>query len=191
MPSLNEQAPVSQMDVLLHLARRARHAETSAELSFIIVNESFALLPYRQAVFWSEHSGVIAISGVASIEANAPFVHWINRIAKDLAQLSEKSPIEKSPIDIHAELLKPEDANEWNEWFPAHAIWIPCQLTLANSDQSESGGLILASEEAISPSLYPVLNEWMDVWTHAWIAKQTNPQTANITFGLNQVRNRS
>src|SRR6185369_9003125 len=79
---------VDPVGVVMHLARRARQAATAAELGFIAVNETHALMPYRQAALWFAKSGVTALSGVVTPEANAPFVLWLDRVAAQLAKLN-------------------------------------------------------------------------------------------------------
>lgn len=153
--------------VLLHLARRARHADSVAELGFILVNETHALAPYRQAALWFAESGVKALSGVVSPEANAPFVHWLDRVATSLSR--DKSA---APVVVTADLLLAEDAAEWDEWLSAHAIWLPIGLSIAAAPSQEaSGGLLLSRDEPWQAGEVQLLAEWMDTWHHAWRGK--------------------
>lgn len=146
---------VEPVGVVMHLARRARQAATAAELGFIAVNETHALMPYRQAALWFAKSGVTALSGVVTPEANAPFVLWLDRVAAQLAKLNLQQITTIDPT-----MLKAEEAAEWEEWLPAHALWLPL----------EEGGLILARDEAW-PERVPLLAEWLEIWQHAWTAK--------------------
>ncbi|MGA4575590.1 hypothetical protein [Stutzerimonas frequens] len=61
----------SPLATLLELGRQARQAESSAELQFLLVNDSHGLAPYRQAALWLD-DGVRALSGVMQVEANVP-----------------------------------------------------------------------------------------------------------------------
>src|SRR3569832_910622 len=81
---------------LLHLHRRARHVGSSAEVDFFAVNETHELAPYRQAVLWLEGEGVTTLSGVATPEANAPYVHCLNCFLRRLAQQNSPHPC---PVD--------------------------------------------------------------------------------------------
>ena len=91
-PTVSDKATVSDsgtpgsnlkvLATLLHLQRRARNATGISELNYIIVNETFNLLPYRQAVLWLENSGVQALSGMAIPEGNAPYVLWIKKVIR-------------------------------------------------------------------------------------------------------------
>lgn len=146
---------VEPVGIVMHLARRARQAATAAELGFIAVNETHALMPYRQAALWFADTGVTALSGVVTLEANAPFVFWLDRVAKQLAKRNLQQITTIDPT-----MLETEEAAEWEEWLPAHALWLPL----------EQGGLILARDEAW-PERMPLLAEWLDIWQHAWKAK--------------------
>jgi multidrug efflux pump subunit AcrA (membrane-fusion protein) len=174
--------PVS---ALLHLARRARHAASATELGFIIVNETFALTRYRQAALWSVHTGVMALSGVVTPEANAPFVHWLDRVASKLSQRQ----LSKATL-IDAQLLQPADAAEWDEWLPAHAVWLPLTSGAAtNKTCATTGGILLARDEPWHAGEMSLLSEWVDTWNHAWQAfQQRKPATSGLLRWLQRPR---
>ncbi len=44
------------LGTLVQLLKRARRAATAEELGFVMVNETHALLPYRQAALWQRHA---------------------------------------------------------------------------------------------------------------------------------------
>jgi hypothetical protein len=73
----NLEAQLFGLGTLVQLLKRARQAETEQELAFIIVNETHNLVPYRQAALWRRdregRGKVMAISGGAVVERNAPF----------------------------------------------------------------------------------------------------------------------
>lgn len=144
-------------DVLLQLARRARAAESKAALGFILVNETYGLARFRQSIFWDQAKGVVAISGVVMPETNAPFVHWMNQVARQLFA----NPSLSSPAQIKPTHLTREVASEWEEWLPAQALWVPCS----------TGGLILARDEAWNAEEMEALAEWIDIWHHAWMSQ--------------------
>ena len=143
---------------LLQLSHRVRHAASAAELEFIVVNETYALLPYRQAVLWQSSLGVATLSGVLSPEANAPFVHWVDRVGTQL----DKHDF-KQPTLIDSALLSEDVASEWDEWLPASAVWLP----LRNNSVDRSG-ILLAREEPWLPRDLMLLTEWMDIWEYTW-----------------------
>lgn len=149
------------LGTLLHLGRRARHAGSAAELGFIVVNETHALIPYRQAVLWLADRGVAALSGVVSAEANAPYVQWLEALGRHLGALGLEAP-----HAFAAAGLPPELAAEWQEWLPARALWLP--LAPPGADGGHRGALILAREEAWNEGEQGLLAEWGDMLAHAW-----------------------
>ena len=72
------------LELLLELVRRARAAESAVALRFIAVNDSHVLAPYQQAALWLRHDGVVALSGLVEVEANAPYARWIGAVAAAL-----------------------------------------------------------------------------------------------------------
>jgi hypothetical protein len=147
----------SILATLLGLAARARHSSSLAELAFILVNETHGLLPYRQSVLFTSEGGVLALSGVASPEENAPFVLWIKR-------LIQKIPTSKQPVLLDQYLVG-EVGQEWNDWLPQHALWVP--LTIS-TNENEISGLLLAREDPWNEAELPLLSEWADIWQHAY-----------------------
>lgn len=157
------------LGTLLHLARRLRHAPDEASLGFIAVNETFALANYRQAALWFGDRGVAALSSVVSPEANAPYVQWLEKVARHLS--SQQSDAETqapeavaAPQPTAREIvpadLAAEDAQEWDEWLPARLLVLPLPET--------DGLLLLARETAWQTSEQALLAEWADIVAAEW-----------------------
>lgn len=164
-PTDNDAFLSQSLGAVLHLARRARQAASAAELGFIAVNETLAVAPYRQSALWLADRGVVALSGVASPEANAPFVHWLERVVKQLLRT------EHACVPVSPNSLDPDEAAEWDEWLPAYALWVPLPA-------GSRGGLLLARDTPWQPGEISLLAEWADIWAHEWRAQvQPNATT--------------
>src|ERR1700744_5928111 len=113
------------LGTLVQLLKRARQAASAEELGFVMVNETHALLPYRQAALWQRHargSGkVAAISGAALAERNAPFTLWLNPAFEKFDR--ENPPDAIRPVD--AVSLGDVLGEAWGEWLPAHGLLVP------------------------------------------------------------------
>lgn len=146
---------------LLELSRRARHADSLAELQFIAVNDTHGLASYRQGALWLEASGIKALSGVVQVEANAPYALWLNRVCRHLAaSRNQAGPLAAADL--------PDDlAAEWIDWLPAEALWLPFGPDAA-FPEAPAGGLLLARDLPWSEGEQALLGEWLDVWQHAW-----------------------
>ncbi|TQK04775.1 efflux RND transporter periplasmic adaptor subunit [Herbaspirillum sp. SJZ107] len=147
---------------LLDLAHRARHAGEAVELDFLAVNGSHALAPYRQAALWFEDRGVCALSGVVQIEANAPYVQWLGRLVAALQQDGQARALGAAEV-------APELAQEWADWLPAYALWLP--IAPGAQGHPARGGLLLARDIPWLDSELPLLTEWADILRHAWTAR--------------------
>lgn len=55
-------ATAQALATFLSLARRARHGDSDRELAFLLVNETHALTPYRQAALWLSAEGIYSLS---------------------------------------------------------------------------------------------------------------------------------
>ncbi len=150
---------------LLELARKARAARSLNELTFLAVNDTHALWPYRQAALWFKAGGIQALSGVVEPEANAPYALWLSRLCQHLlSQYPEATTV--TAIELPAEL-----ASEWSEWLPPHALWLPLQAdTTGAQPAAPQGGLLLASPTPWPEDAITWLHEWQGIWLHAWQA---------------------
>lgn len=145
---------------LLQIGRRARAAATLEELGFIAVNETRALLAYRQAVLWlgGNTCQVSAVSGVPQADPNAPFLQWLTHLFKAIS-ITEVGPI--NPAE-----LSPLLAEEWSNWLPAHALGIP----LLHPGATAPGLLLLVRDEPWQAAEIGVAKELGPIYGHALFA---------------------
>ncbi|TFW10314.1 HlyD family secretion protein [Oxalobacteraceae bacterium OM1] len=161
---------------LLELAHDARHVEHAVELDFMAVNATRALVPYRQAALWFADRGVCALSGVAQLEANAPYVQWLERVCR--------IPHDAGRLD--AAMLPADDAQEWNDWLPAYGLWLPL-TSEARAKDGRTGAVLLARDLPWLDEEIALLTEWADVLQHAWEAKRP-PRSWNLASLQSAVR---
>ncbi|KAB8043228.1 efflux RND transporter periplasmic adaptor subunit [Janthinobacterium aquaticum] len=143
---------------LLDMARRTRHVGDRVELDFLAVNGSHALAPYRQAALWFEDRKVCALSGVVQIEANAPYVQWLERLC------AKAPPGALTALDFDGEI-----AQQWAEWLPAYVLWLPLAAG-EGKNAMPRGGLLLARDMPWQEHEIGLLTEWCDVLRHAYAA---------------------
>jgi HlyD family secretion protein/biotin/lipoyl-binding protein len=152
------QAQLIGLSSLIQLIKRARHAARAQELAFVMVNETHALIPYRQAALWRADGRIVAVSGNAVVEPNAPFVLWLKRMCARLNRDGDEARA-IGAADLGAGPL----AEEWAEWLPAHALWLP--LT---AGERRLGALMFARDEPFSDGDVVALRELADGYAHAW-----------------------
>lgn len=139
----------------LELIRRARGAADIHGLKFIAVNDTHLLSPYRQAALWFEGAGVAALSGVVDMERNAPYVQWLDSVCRRLAG--------KPACRITLPDLDAGQAEEWADWLPEHAAWIPIAAE-SGVHGVPRGGLVLAREAPWTDEELTVIAGWIDTW---------------------------
>ncbi len=141
------------------LARRARQAESDRELGFIFVNDTLALVPYRQAALWLSDDGVWSLSGVVQVDANVPYAQWLDAVARHLQSVGGTEPRAFTARDLPADL-----AGEWGHWWPEHALWLDAAA------HGIQGAGVFVRDTPWSPDELAVLREWTDIWWHAFAA---------------------
>lgn len=155
------QPDAGRVATLLDLAHKARHVENSVELDFMAVNSTHALAPYRQSALWFADRKVSALSGVVQIEANAPYVQWLDRVCRELRGAG---PVDAGSIGVPL-------GDEWSDWLPAYGLWVP--LTSASREKNGTqGGLLLARDIPWLEDEIALLVEWADILQHAYDAKR-------------------
>jgi len=150
-----------RLAVLLQLERRARAEEDLLGLGFLMVNDSRQLLDYREALLWQADEGRIkACSGLAQVEANAPFMLFLARLCQGWRQQPWAADLhELSAADIAA-----QDRAEWHEYLAEHLLWVP----LRRRDGELLGSLLLSREQALARAEHALLELLQDAYAHAW-----------------------
>lgn len=184
----------SRLALLWQLSARARAAANEAALAFTIVNETQALVPYRQAAWWRAGGAlpgaVAAVSGLPQCDPGAPYVQWLGAVCRILArQRPEQASVQPSdavpgyvqPRPFAATDLPPELAADWGEWWPAHALWLP----LFDS-QRVMGAIVFAREEPFGAHDTVLLAELAQVWVHALRALE--PHASSFARASNALR---
>lgn len=149
---------------LVALERRARAAQTPAELGWLMVNETSELTPYRQAAFWRADNGQIqALSGLATPDRHAPFVVWLAAWMAEQAQRGENTACRNIGLS-DAQNKQPHPM--WAEHLPACALWVPLRL----SSGELVGALALWRDQPWQPSECALLDTLAGAYAHAWTA---------------------
>jgi len=184
----------SRLALLWQLSARAREAGNEAALAFSIVNETQALVPYRQAAWWRAGgalpSTVAAVSGLPQCDPGAPYVQWLNALCRALvrrqaagheqAQAPTGDTGRVQPYAFTAADLPAELAADWAEWWPACALWLPL---IDTRQQRTLGAIVFAREEPFGANEMVLLAELAQVWLHALRALEPHASPFAHAFG--------
>jgi len=156
---------------LVQLSRRARQTLTPAELRFLLVNETHALIAYRQAAFWDAERGVEALSGVTVIEKHASYVQWLKHWFEQGQTGTSFS------ADLRALPGAGEEA-DWTDWLPPFVA----TLSLPTMKAFPGGRLLLARNTPFSSAELELLEEWLEVWVDRY--RQVQPKSWRQYFPI-------
>jgi hypothetical protein len=164
-----------RMVTLMELSRQARALGQGKELDYLVVNATHRLAPYRQAILWRDDDQPVALSGLVSPDPNAPMIRWLIALHRDVL-----SSTAAGPVDIQA--LAADDQSAWQEYLAPFALWLP------DTDGDRAGlGLLLVREMAWTEAESVLIQEWWQVWVHAYQALHGGGQ-ARPRFSLARVR---
>lgn len=164
-----------RLALLLQLERRARAEEDLLGLGFLMVNDSRQLLDYREGLLWHAGDGkIIACSGLAQVEANAPFVLFLARLCQGWKQQQWATELhEMSAADI------PEESrNEWREYLAEHLLWVP----LYRRDGELLGCLLLSREQPLARPERALLELLQDAYAHAWAGLAASKRSSGVSW---------
>jgi hypothetical protein len=152
--------------LLASLQQRCMRARDSAELGFVIANETWHLLPYGQAaVFQVDRLGQLAlktVSGLAALQEETPFTLWLGR----LCRLASADFSGSDPRRLEASMLTTggtADIKEgWTEWWQKHAVFVP----LTALDGRRIGVVMLVRDMAWEDADLRLLAVLAETWSH-------------------------
>lgn len=180
-PAADDGSQLHRLSTLLDLSRRARLAKSPRELGFLVSNESNRLATYRQSVLWLADEGVYTLSGVVQPEANAPYVLWVERVCRHLAEADHAETVDFTADDLPDELMA-----DWAEWWPSHALWLPMPHGQTPAPAGETAGrpagLLLLREGPWEADIQAWLREWANTWWHAFHALH-HPRVRTLRAG--------
>ncbi len=145
------------------LEERARQAKSVRELIFTIVNETFGLLPYRQAVLWELDSRKATklrlVSGLTKLGDDSPNSIFLRRLGRDIAKRIGDDGEYYVATEFDSRLQK-----EWPEYLPNYL------LSFVIKDQWGNERAIIGfalEDEAAEPQLEWVMR-LLGAYGHAW-----------------------
>lgn len=149
------------------LSAQARAANTLAELTFSVVNDSYALLPFRQAQAWREDAGggeLLAVSGLANPAEDSPYLFWLRRL---WPWLRTQLPAEGGwfvPAATGEGALPGDLRDGWAEWWPQGVL----ALRLRRRDGAPLGVLLFLLDAPPDMACAQSLAALAPVWAYSW-----------------------
>ncbi len=177
--SVSHEQQILLLSTLIQLEQVARKAKNSAEFSFVVVNETYRLLHYRQAILWRHTAAgkirIEAVSGADRPDRNGPYLTYI----ADLLHFLKKQPQSRQAdgndgkSGPSARLISADDLPEklqsgWQEWLNCHVLWCP----LVSLEKEFPGGLLFIGDEQWDQAQIAIVERLAEAYAHAWLALQ-------------------
>ena len=144
---------------LLEFQRKLQACKSIRELAFVAANECFSVMRFDQAIFWQYdiRSQVVveAVSGLAELTAEAPYVQWLVHAAAHFAEAPGQPVVVAALADLPESLA--EDGAEW----------VPDQIMhclLQTPEGIPIGGMFFARDEHFG-EVERAVAQWMGAAT--------------------------
>lgn len=153
-------------EILLGFENEVRDIDEEKELFAHLSNSTRNLLAYRQAIVFkrstsSSNFKVVAVSSLAVIDRNAPFIRWIENVVK---RMSDESSCSEAKIFAIPAYCDATDEETKKYPFP-ELCWAPMQ-----DGETVFGGILVARERHWSNSEISLTNRLARLYAHAWRA---------------------
>lgn len=164
---------------LISLQKGIRRKSRKTELEFMMVNQTFNLLPYRHCIYWEIDSAGVEIraaSGLVQVDPHGPYTLWLkNFLAGQVRGLlakstqEEKADLEPESVPVATTHLltaadcSPEDMREWAQWVSPHALI----LAFRDEDGTVRGGLWMDRDKSFDQLEIALLEDLGDAYGHA------------------------
>jgi multidrug resistance efflux pump len=140
---------------LLEFQRKLQACKSIRELAFVSANEGFSVLRFDQAVMWQYDNRsqvmVEAVSGLAEVSHEAPYVQWLVHAAAHFTQAPGQPIVVSGLAD-----LPPSLAEDGAEWSPDQLL----HCGLQSPEGASIGGLLFARDDPFS-EVERAIAQWM------------------------------
>lgn len=156
---------------LLQIEQDVRQAGSENAVEFIAVNDTWRILPYRQAVLWRLDAAGLAslklVSGLAELPADSPYRQWMNAALRHVAPTLTPGKARQLARDALPEALQ----DGWDEW-AAHSVLL---VALPTPVGGCVGGLWLSLESAAGEAETALVERLAGAYGHALWAWRARP----------------
>jgi len=160
------------------LEGRARAANSIPELGFSIVNDTYALLPFRQAFIYRDgRPGLMSMSGLLKPLEDSPYLVWLQRAWRWVRPGLGSEPLWLAPGD--ADL--PEDIlSGWREWWPVGIYIVP----LRRRNGTLLGWSCFLLDTPPAKANAEAITHLANTWSYCWEMLAGSPRPVRLASWL-------
>lgn len=158
-------ADTTTSSLIVELEARARATTNLAELCFSIANDSYSLLPFRQALVFSgseSDSRLHTVSGLTKLSEDSPYLLWLKRVWPYL-----QAQCKQAPAWLTQQLLadQPADLQDgWQEWWPVGVYALP----IKRRDGELLGWVCFLLDQQPTEIQHRAVMQILQTWSYAW-----------------------
>lgn len=174
-------APTPTLTIVEQEAR-ARAANSLAELCFSMVNDSYSLLAFRQAMVFvgtGRDAKLQAMSGLAKLAEDSPYSTWLKRIWPILEGVFAQKPawITLESLNQQGVELSDDLQQGWQEWWPTGVYALP----ITRRDGTGLGWHAFLLDRAPTEAQHQQLMRLLATWSYVWEMLAGKPKRGLVT----------
>ena len=183
----NKEINLGSIGALLQIEQDARQADSETAVQFIAVNDTWRIVPYRQALLWRPDAlgrpALQLVSGLADVAGDSPYRQWIDDALRHLVPGLEAGKARALTQDD----LPPALHDGWREWMGYGALLV----TLPAPAGAAMGGLWLTLDQAASPAEIALLERLAGCYGQAlWAWRRPAPAWQRALGAVKAARKR-
>ncbi len=175
----SERQTVERLERFIRLERRAETASDRKEFTFIVLNDTVAVVPYTQAAIWTKAEGeagsLAGLSGVDEPARRGPFPQWLSSFLSRFAEAhpapavgAEASPrvmpftIQESPF------ADARDREMARDYLPPCGLWAEWVMPSDPGHPPIRASLVLWRQEPWTKDDGLILTKISESYAHTW-----------------------
>lgn len=175
----SERQTVERLERFIRLERRAEAASDRKEFTFIVLNDTVAVVPYTQAAIWTKAEGEAgSLAGLSSVDEPArrgPFPQWLSSFLSRFAEAhpapavgAEASPrvmpftVQESPF------ADARDREMARDYLPPYGLWAEWVMPSDPGHPPIRASLVLWRQEPWTKDDGLILTKISESYAHIW-----------------------
>lgn len=177
----SERQTVERLERFIRLERRAEAASDRKEFTFIVLNDTVAVVPYTQAAIWTKAEGeagsLAGLSGVDEPARRGPFPQWLTSFLSRFAE-AHPAPVQADGAEAAPRVMPftvsdtafadARDREMARDYLPPYGLWAEWVMPTDPGHPPIRASLVLWRQEPWTKDDGLILTKISESYAHTW-----------------------